>query len=430
MRKSAFISIKGLLLVFLVANQALCNRYTGLIQNEEYFQDPENIGLNPYYKSDIMFNPQSQKSHNMFREIILPFTSRDYRYLTFYGNIFYLKSGIDPVKVYQSWLKTKYHTKYHVVQFVVCTKKNFVARVCENMNKCFVLHVELDPKRETLRAWREIKHLGKAKHIIFIRKVKHQDQITMGVFEHTSTSLENLIKHKALGEMQKINLTHDLLEMAESYMKYKIVHGDIHPSKILVQIDMNNKEPTRRAVTLKPKLYKESNLDIKLSGFKKYSKVVDRNLKKYPKKVYKDGSGVVDLTDMIIPRRAHLQRYKSGFKPFELWFHGNSIYGPASDLFALGLTIHKMAFDDEDYEFDLDCSGLPRIDCKKKYEKIEKKFKWERPEILGWERCILDVVIGLTFAVPLRRVDPRNSMKNFTKCLLQQEFIFEDPPKL
>jgi serine/threonine protein kinase len=425
--KNLFRIVYTILTYFIL--EAACNHYTGLLLTEDYFKNSNGFGLNPYYESDIMYNPKCNQTMNFFREIILPFTSRNYRLFNAYGNLFYNNNGVDPINVYLAWRKTEMDQKYHIVQFVTSGRKSFVARICKTTKKCYVIHIEFDPEKHTQKAWKEIKHLRKEKFILKARKIVHVDKITLAMFEHMSTSLEAAINHDALGQVQKINLTYELLEMAQSYMEYKIVHGDIHPSKILLYVDQKETKPTRYKVTRPVKIFKGSELDVKLTGFKKYCRLVDENGNAYEDKIYKEGGGVVDMTDRAKPTRRFLDRYKSGYKPFEIWYHGKNTFGPGADLFALGITIYRMVFNDFDLDFDFDCSNIRKRDCKKKYRQLERRFDNQIGHTWGWERCILEVVQNLTYLAPLMRVSPENNMKNLIKCLNKNKFKFEEHPK-
>ena len=107
-------------------------------------------------------------------------------------------------------------------------------------------------------------------------------------------------------------------------------------------IDAKKRKPHKKYLKNKIRVYHSSEIDPKLSGFKRFNLLTNKEGFLYSDEIYEKGTGKVNMTDLNKQKRTNLSRYKPAFRPPEIWLHGPENYGPGSDLFALGITIYHL----------------------------------------------------------------------------------------
>ena len=421
-----------LLITFIILlNHISNNRYTGLNQRFEtssrgsfYFQ------YNSYYYSMKYYKFQPDRPRNFFREIILPFTSETYRILTTQGNTFFESTNIDPIRIYTLWEDSDLSNTYHFLEYITNSHKTAVYHICNQNDKCYNLQIEEDPQKYTVNAWKEMAHMRKENFIIHLRKTLYQDSILFGVFQFAPTTLHDLIHQKALKELHVINLVDDLLTMTQNYMKYKIIHGDIRPTKILTLIDPKIRKPFKYQLKWHKMVNHHSEIDPMLSGFKKFARVFNSKEEVYPEEMYEQGTGVVDMTDINEVKKPKIMRYETRFRPYEVWAYRYKKFSPGSDIFALGITLFHIIQGQGPESLEHGCLEKSLVECENQFFELENEIKNEISHSYGWERCVWYLISKMTSFSPLERISPKNAKKDFIKCLHKLDFEFEEPPKV
>jgi hypothetical protein len=424
-------SIFFLIVSLIVVKTCSSNRYTSLKARIDDHQSKYIESLyNPYYFSMRYFQSKPYKTLNYFREIILPFTSEAYRVLTTAGNTYFEISGVDPITILSIWENSSFSKTYHFLKYVTNSDSTVVYHICNENDKCYTLQIEKDIKKYTRNAWREVSHLRKEKFILHLRKTIYKQKFLFAIFQYAPTSLEDLIEQEALKEMHKINLTFDLLSMMENFMKYKIVHGDIRPTKILALIDSKTRKSFKDQLKWQTMVNHHTEIDPVLSGFKKHARLTNREGKLFSDEVYENGKGKIDMTDLNEPRKPKIIRYDKKFRPYEIWAYKYKKFGPGSDIFALGITLTYLVLGKGPNSLESGCSGKSLYECKQTFIELENEIHNEISHCFGWERCVLYLVSKMTVLSPIERISPKNAKKDFVKCLHKLGFDFEEPPKV
>jgi serine/threonine protein kinase len=272
--------------------------------------------------------------------------------------------------------------------------------------------------------------MRKEKFIIHLRKTLYKKKFLFAIFQFAPTTLYDLINQKALKEMHMINLVDDMLTMTENYMKYKIIHGDIRPTKIMALIDSKIRKPFKNELKYHKIVNHHTEIDPMLSGFKKFARVTTSKGELYPSKMYEEGTGIIDMTDLNEVKKPKIVRYESNFRPYEIWAYKDKKFSPGSDMFALGITLFHMIKGHGPSSIEYGCSGILPKDCQNKFYELEKEISDEISHCFGWERCLWYLISKMTLLSPLERISPKNAKKDFIKCLHKLDFEFEEPPKV
>ena len=406
-------------LLFL-ATQIICNRYTGLLMMEEHHFDGWDDSYSPYVNETFMIGGQCGKTPNFFREIILPFTDPQYRTLIHFRNDYFVDRTVDPIEVWSNWLVSDMATKYDFISFIANGVNGAVYKVCRKGGYCRAIKIQRDRKGNFFKKYLKIKQLLKGEFLNRVYYIEHQGRFVFMVMRLGDANLNQLIKKKAMREIQKLNVIHDLLVGMHNYQKFKLIHGDLKPANILVKIDEHKYPDIRANLKRKVKVKKDSDIIPMIADFEQYGTLTKKNGEYYSDKVYKKG-GKVRLSD-VVEKKDKMRRYSPRFKSYEVWKAKRNEFGPGADIYAMGLTIHYVWFNKPPEELKKSCRTITLKECKIKIKEMNERFNNLDLKGRTSEECVLEVVRGMIRFNPLRRDTPMKSKDLFLECLNQNGF--------
>ena len=393
----------------------LSNRYTGLLMQEHHHKSNWEDSYNPYNNESYMLGGQCGVSPNFFREIILPFTDPQYRILVHFRCDYFSDRGVDPLETWTAWLKSDMITKYDFVGFIANGVNGAVYKVCRKGGYCRALKIQRDRRGKFFQKYMKIKQFLKGEFLNRMYYIEHQDAFVFMIMRLGDANLRQLIKKKAMNDIQKLNVIHDLLVATNNYFKYKLIHGDLKPANILVKIDEHKYPDTRENIKRKVKVNKQSDIIPMITDFEQYAILVRKSGKYYSKDIYKNG-GDTRLSDTV-EKKDKMRRFSPRFKAYEVWKASRNQFGPGADIYAMGLTIYYVWFNKAPKDLTKSCRGMELDECKKKIKGMNDHF--EQMDLAGRssEECVLEVFRGMIRFNPLRRDKPLQSKEIFLECL-------------
>ena len=415
-----------LLLLLALALPSHQNTYTGIAITQNSTNKSLLRGRSPYYNSSSIFHTQCNKSQNFFLAIILPFTDRNFRVFTTRKNFFFENTKLAPLKLYSLYLSTPLASRLKIKSFVTNGNASAIFRACYKKTHCFALRIQHDPKKYRFAALTMLMRLKDKEHFLKVNKRYRRYPLNFVLETLADTTLETLIQKNALNNLQKIGLTHNLLEAMEHYSSHKIVHGNIKPGKILVRIDKNRYPNRPKHMDRKLIIFKNSQLEPWIFGFDRYFRLQNRTGDKYTKEKVLKKKLAVDFFDSTRKIRKKLKRYDSIYRPYESWFETFRSVGPSADVYAMGIVLYRLWFETLKGKFKLICDEERLSQCKLQFMKIEHFLTYTHPEYETEEECALEVIRKMTRFLPYERAYPEEAKLMFEKCLTKLGFVFED----
>ena len=413
-------------LVLLIINLAflwqgsLCNRYTGLLMMEDHHFDGWDDSYSPYVNETFMLGAKCGEVANFFREIILPFVDDQYRILINFRNDYFLDRGVDPIEVWTNWLISDMATKYDFKSFIANGVNGAVYKVCRRGGYCRAIKIQRDRRGSFFKKYLKIKQLLKGEFLNRVYYIEHQGRFVFMVMRLGDANLNQLIKKKAMREIQKLNVIHDLLVGMHNYQKFKLIHGDLKPANILVKIDEHKYPDIVANLKRKVKVNRDSDIIPMIADFEQYGILTKKNGEYYSDKVYKKG-GKVRLSDKV-EKKDRMRRYSPRFKAYEVWKAKRNEFGPGADIYAMGLTVYYVWFSKPPEELSKSCRTISLKECKVKIKGMNERFDNMDLKARTSEECVLEVVRGMIRFNPLRRDTPMKSKNLFLECLNKNGF--------
>lgn len=392
-----------------------CNRYVGLLMLEEHHGKNWKDSYNPYVNEGYMIGGQCGVTPNFFREIILPFSDPQYRILIHFRNDYFVDRGVDPIRIWTKWLISDMVTKYDLVGFIANGVNGAVYKVCRKGGYCRAMKIQRDRRGNFFKKYLKIKQFLKGEFLNRVYYIEHQGKYVFMIMRLGDANLQQLIKKKAMREIQKLNVIHDLLVGMFNYMKFKLIHGDLKPANILVKIDEHKFPDIRENLKRKIKVTRDSDVVPMITDFEQYGILVKKTGKYYPKKAYKEGGKVV-LSD-VVEKKDRMRRFSPRFKSYEVWKASKNQFGPGADIYAMGLTIYYVWFNKPPVHLKKSCRTISLPECKKKIKEMNDHFDNLDLKSRSSEECVLEVVRGMLRFNPHRRDKPMQSKEMFLQCL-------------
>lgn len=407
-------------LLWLLHNSTKANRYSGLLMLEEHHFDGWDDSYSPYINETFMINGQCGKTANFFREIILPFVDEQYRTLVNFRNDYFVDRGVDPIEVWSSWIISDMATKYDFHKFIANGVNGAVYKVCRRGGYCRAIKIQRDRRGNFFKKYLRIKQLLKGEFLNRVYYIEHQGRFVFMVMRLGDANLNQLIKKKAMREIQKLNVIHDLLVGMHNYQKFKLIHGDLKPANILVKVDEHKFPDIKANINRKVKVNRDSDIIPMIADFEQYGLLTKKNGEYYSDKVYKKG-GKVRLSDKV-EKKDRMRRYSPRFKAYEVWKAKRNEFGPGADIYAMGLTVYYVWFSKPPEELSKSCRTITLPECKEKIQGMNERFDNMDLQQRTTEECVLEVVRGMIRFNPLRRDTPMKSKKIFLDCLNSNGF--------
>lgn len=409
-----------LTLILSLTHVSLANNYTGLLMNEEHHMKGWEDSYSPYINETYMLGAKCGVTPNFFREIILPFTDPSYRTLVHFRNDYFVDRHVDPIEVWVNWLVSDMATKYDFISFIANGVNGAVYKVCRRGGYCRALKIQRDRRGTFFKRYLKIKQRLKGEFLNRVYYIEHQTKFVFMVMRLGDANLQQVIKKKAMREIQKLNVSHDLLIGMHNYMKYKMLHGDLKPANILIKVDEHKFKDTRENMGRKIKVSRDSDLVPMITDFEQYAVFTKKSGKYYSKKTYEEG-GTINLSD-VVEKKDRMRRFSPRFKPYEAWKASRNQYGPGADIYSMGLTIHYVWFGKPPKELKKSCRALPLPDCKEKIKSMNDRLDNLDLKDRSTEECIMKVVRGMLRFNPLRRDKPLESKDILLNCLAKLGF--------
>lgn len=404
----------------LLCAPVLSNRYSGLLMLEEHHFKGWDDSYSPYINETFMIGATCGKTANFFREIILPFTDPQYRILVHFRNDYFVDRGVDPIEVWSSWLVSDMATKYDYESFIANGVNGAVYKACRRGGYCRAIKIQRDRRGSFFKKYLRIKQLLKGEFLTRVYYIEHQGRFVFMVMRLGDANLNQLIKKKAMREIQKLNVIHDLLVGMNNYQKYKLIHGDLKPANILVKVDEHKYPDIRANLKRKIKVNRDSDIVPMIADFEQYGVLVKKNHEYYSDKVYTKG-GKVRLSDKV-EKKDRMRRYSPRFKAYEVWKAKRNEFGPGADIYAMGLTVYYVWYGEPPEELSKSCRTISLPECKKKIQGMNERLDNMDLQSRSTEECVLEVVRGMLRFNPLRRDPPLKSKDILLECLEKNGF--------
>jgi serine/threonine protein kinase len=428
------------------------NLYSGLRMMKEQHLHHWDDSYSPYINESFMIGGECNGSPNFFTEIILPFMDEEYRTFIHLRNNFFVKNGVSPFNLWETWIGLNMAETYSIQNFLANGSNGAVYKICDKEENCKAMKIQYDEFKKMIKHMESLNPVTEEEYMNSIYDIRQHGFYMFMLMELGEMDLSEVIYQTNITTLQKLNLIRDILQALHNFLKHKVIHKDLKPGNILIKYD-ENANPVIKDIPNKPpppplintcditdtrcqiknyfaknnKNLRDKNLIPMFTDFEGVGRVVTKNEKNYKDWRFTQGDKIL-LSDKVSLYDVNLL-FTPAYKAYEAHkIDPVKRFGPGVDLYAIGMTIYEIWYE-----------RLPKeITKEKKFKKANRKIIYkvqkevrkslremnldEKTE----ENCVVDIVKGMIRLNPLKRRKPLASIKRFLNCLKEIGYQIED----
>lgn len=404
----------------------------------------------PYINEAYMIGGECNGNPNFFTEIMLPFMDEEYRTFIHLRNNFFVKNGVSPFTLWETWISLNMAETYSIENFLANGSNGAVYKICDKDKKCKAMKIQYDEFKVLIKHLKSLQPMLKEDYMNSIFDIRQHGFYMFMLMELGEMDLSDVLQESRVTTVQKLNLIRDVLQALDNFLKHKVIHKDLKPGNILIKYDDNivpvikdipNKPPVveeqcddednickqKKEYLSQLKDLRDKNLVPMFTDFEGVGRVVNKNDKKYKDWRFIKGDKIL-LSDKI-SLDDHNLLFTPAYKAYEaVKMDKKKRFGPGVDIYSIGITVYEIWYGHLPKEI-YEQKGLKKKGKARTF-KVQKNIRKRLREMdlteKTEENCVIDIVKGMIRLNPLKRRKPMTSIRRFLKCLKEIGYLIGD----